>query len=77
MLQVYISNVSEVFRGMFQVFHTDIAKVGRDVAYICCKRLSPMFHLFFRHMLQVCFIRMLHMFHIFVASVYLDVAFVL
>jgi hypothetical protein len=49
------------------VFHTDVAKVDcdvakvdRDVAYVaivvhvCCKHLSPMFHLFFRRMLQVC-----------------------
>ena len=41
------------FRGMLQLFHTDITKVDRDVAYIamvvhvCCKRLFPMFHLCF------------------------------
>jgi hypothetical protein len=35
---------------MFQLFHADVAKVDRDVAYVaivvyvCCKRLSPMFH---------------------------------
>jgi hypothetical protein len=46
----------------------DVAKVDQDVAYVamgvhlCCKHLSPMFHLFFQ---------------IFVASVlYLDVAYV-
>jgi hypothetical protein len=46
------------------VFYTDVAKVDwditkidRDVAYVaivvhvCCKHLSPMFHLFFRRML--------------------------
>jgi hypothetical protein len=44
---------------MFQVFHADVAKVDRDVAYIamiihvCCKCLFLMFHLFFRRMLQV------------------------
>ena len=38
------------FRGIFQLFHTDVAKVYRDVAYITvvvhmrCKR---MFRLFF------------------------------
>jgi hypothetical protein len=37
---------------MLQVFHMDIAKVDRDVAYVamlvdvCCKLLFPMFHLF-------------------------------
>jgi hypothetical protein len=41
------------------VFHTDVAKVDRDVAYAamvvyCCKRLSSMFHLFLRRMLQAC-----------------------
>jgi hypothetical protein len=42
------------FRGMFQVFHTDVKKVDRDVAYVAmvvhvsCKYLSPMFHLFFQ-----------------------------
>ena len=39
------------------MFHTDFAKVDRDVAmvvHVCCKRLFPMFHLFFRRMLQVC-----------------------
>jgi hypothetical protein len=45
------------FRGMFQVFHTDFAKIDRDIEYvamvihICCKRLPLMFHLFFKHML--------------------------
>ena len=37
-----------------------IRKVDRDITYvamvvpICCKLLFPMFHLFFRRMLQVC-----------------------
>jgi hypothetical protein len=36
------------------VFHMDVAKVDRDVAYIamaihvCCKRLFQMFHQFFQ-----------------------------
>jgi hypothetical protein len=39
---------------MFQVFHTDIAKVDQDVAYaamvihVFCKCLFPMFYLFFQ-----------------------------
>jgi hypothetical protein len=50
------------FRGMLQVFHMDIAKVDRDVSYVaivvhvCYERLFQMFHLFFKHMLQVCVI---------------------
>ena len=45
---------------MLQVFHMNVAKVDRDVAYIamvvhgCCKLLFSMFYLFFRRMLQVC-----------------------
>jgi len=56
------------FVGMFQVFHGNIAKVDRDVAYIamivhiCCKCLFPMFDLFFS---DVCF-----------KCVYLDVLYV-
>jgi hypothetical protein len=40
--------------GMLQVFHMDVAKVDRDVAYVamvvhvCCKLLFLMFYLFFR-----------------------------
>jgi hypothetical protein len=63
---------------MLEVFHVDIAKVDRDIAYVviaihvCCKRVFQIFHLFFRRMLQMClfrccicckcFIWMLHMF---------------
>jgi hypothetical protein len=63
------------FRGMLQVFHTDVAKTDRDVAYVamivhvCCKHLSPMFHLFFQTYVASVFIWMLHMFHTYVASV--------
>jgi hypothetical protein len=50
--------VSVCFRCMLQVFHMDVVKVDRDVAYVamaihaCYKRLFQMFHLFLRHMLQ-------------------------
>jgi uncharacterized CHY-type Zn-finger protein len=53
------------FRCMFQLFHANVAKVDRDVAYVamvvhvCCKRLSPMFHLFFIHVCCKCFICLL------------------
>jgi hypothetical protein len=50
-----------------QVFHTDIAKVDRDVTYvamvvhICCKHLF-VFRLFFQTYVASVFIRILHMF---------------
>jgi len=57
------------FIDMFQMFHKDVAKVDRDVAYvtmvvhICCKLMFQCFICFFRRMLQVCLIWMLHMFY--------------
>jgi hypothetical protein len=39
---------------LFQIFHVDVAKVDRDVAYVamvvhvCCKFLFSVFHLFFQ-----------------------------
>jgi hypothetical protein len=72
------------FRGMLQVFHADIAKIDRDVAkvdrdvaiivHVGCKRLSPMFYLFFHTHVASVFISMLHMFPAYVVSVYLHVA---
>jgi hypothetical protein len=56
-LQEYVSNISDVY---VQLFRMNVAKIDRDIAYvtmvvhICCKRLFPMFHLFFRRILQVC-----------------------
>jgi hypothetical protein len=68
---------------MLQGVRMDIAKVDRDVAYVamvvhlCCKLLSPMFHLFFQtyiasmfhldvayvsHICCKCYIWMLRMF---------------
>ena len=50
------------------MFHADVTKVDRDVAYVamvvhvCCKLLFPMFHLFFSGLCCKC--------------VYLDVAYV-
>jgi hypothetical protein len=48
---------------MFQLFHADVAKVDQDFAYVgmvvhvCCKCLSPMFHLFFFvHICCKCFV---------------------
>jgi hypothetical protein len=64
------------------VFHTDVAKADRDVAYvtmvvyICCKLLFLKFHPFFRRMLQVCLFGCCICFHIYDTSVYLDVVYV-
>jgi phosphoenolpyruvate carboxylase len=47
MLQAYAC--FKYFSGMLQVFHMDVAKVDRDIAYVkvivhvCCKRLFLMF----------------------------------
>jgi hypothetical protein len=62
---------------MLQVFRTDVAKVGQDVAYVamfvhvCCKLLFSMFHLFFRCMLQVCLSKCYINFHTYDASVFI------
>jgi hypothetical protein len=59
---------------MLLMFHKDVAKVDRNVAYVAmvvhvyCKILFAMFHLFF-YVCCKCFIWMLHMFHTYVASV--------
>jgi hypothetical protein len=68
---------------MLQVFHVDVVKVDRDVAYvamaihICCKRLFQMVHRFFRRILQIylfgCCICFTHMLQVF----YFDVAYAL
>jgi hypothetical protein len=58
------------------VFHMNVVKIDWDVAYVamvvhvCCKRLSPMFDLFFRTYVVIVFIWMLHMFRTHVASVF-------
>ena len=47
MLQVSVSSVSDVFRGMLQVFHIGVTKVNQDVAYVVmvvhvyCKLFGP------------------------------------
>jgi hypothetical protein len=78
------SNCFRYFRVILQLFHMDVAKVDRDVAYVamaihlCCKAsVSNVSCDFFRHMLQVffsgCCICFTHMLQVF----YLDVAYVL
>ena len=71
------------FRGMFQVFHTDVAKVDRDVPYVamvvhvCCNRLSSMFHLFFQtYVANVLYLDVAYVSHICCKCFYLDVAYV-
>ena len=55
------------FISMLKLFHTDVAKVDRDVAYfavvahVYCKGLFPMFHLYFQIYVASLFIWMLHM----------------
>jgi hypothetical protein len=34
MLQAYVSSVLDVFIGMLQLFHVDVAKVDRNVVYV-------------------------------------------
>ena len=70
MLQVF-----QMFKGILQVFHMDVVKVDRNVAYVimaihvCCQRLFQMLHLFFQTYVVSVFICMLHMFHTYVANV--------
>jgi hypothetical protein len=63
------------FRGMFQVFHTDVLKVDRDVAFVtmvCIRMLQasvPNVSSIFLTYVASVFILMLHMFHAYVVSV--------
>jgi hypothetical protein len=66
-------------KRMLQVFHVDIAKVERDVAYVaivvyvCCKRLFLTFHLFSTICCKcVYYLCITHMMQLF----YLDVVYV-
>jgi hypothetical protein len=34
MLQIYVLSVSDVIRGMLQVFYMDVAEVNQDIAYV-------------------------------------------
>jgi len=84
-LKMYVANIYFMcFIGMLQLFHTDVAKVDRDVAHVtmvvhvCCKGLFPIFHQCFRMyvasmFLSGCCIRFTHMLQVF----YLDITYVL
>jgi len=68
---------------MFQLFHADVAKVARDVAYVamvihaCCKHMFQMFHLFLKHVASVFILGVtiwtLYMFCNSFLSIFLDV----
>ena len=69
---------------MLQLFHMDVAKVDRHVAYVamvvhvCCKLPFPMFHMFFQTYVTSMFILYVaYVSHICCDCVYLDVAYVL
>ena len=57
------------------MFHADVAKVDRDIAYVVmvvrvyCKLLFVMFHLFFQTYVASVFIWMLHIFYTYIVSV--------
>jgi hypothetical protein len=53
MLQMYVLSILDVIRGILQLFHMDVAKVDRDVAFVAnCFR--GMLQLFQRHVASVC-----------------------
>ena len=75
MLKAHIANICfkyfRGFRGLLQVFHTDVEKVDRDVAmvvHVCCKLVTNVSPVFQTYVASV-FIWMLHMFHTYVVSV--------
>jgi hypothetical protein len=57
-------------KSLLQVFHIDVAKVDRDVAYIAmaiyvyCEPLFQMFYFFFGRMLQVFYLDVVYISHI-------------
>jgi hypothetical protein len=65
-LKAHVASVYfKCFRGILQVFYTDVVKVDQDVAYVaivihvCCKFLFALFHLcFFPDVCYRCFIWM-------------------
>jgi energy-converting hydrogenase Eha subunit C len=67
---MYVSSIPDVIRGMLQVFHMDVVKVDRDVAYVasvleaCCKRLFEMFHLFQMYVASILYLDVAHISHI-------------
>ena len=77
MLQMYVSSVLDVIKGMLQVFHMDVAEVERDVAYVakysrgmlqvveaCCKCLFKMFYLFRTYVASVFYLDVTYVSHI-------------
>ena len=75
MLKTHIASVCFTcfgcFRGMLQLFYTNVAKVDQNVAYvamvvhICCKGLFPMFHLcFWTYVISVFYLDVAYVSHI-------------
>ena len=60
MLQIYVSSVLGVIRGMLQVFRMDVVKVDHDVTYVasvseaCRKCFRGMLQAFVQNVLDVC-----------------------
>jgi hypothetical protein len=52
MLQAYVSNVTGVFRRMFQVFHLDVAYVATALP-ACFKCVFQIFHMFHSYVVSV------------------------
>jgi hypothetical protein len=68
---------------MFHLFYTDVAKVDQDVVYValiihvCCKRLFPMFYLFFQMYVTSVYLDVTYVFTHMLQVFYLDVTYVL
>jgi hypothetical protein len=76
MLKAHVANVCfKCFRGMFHVFHMDVARVDPDVTYVAMvytyvvSVCSKCFIHLFQTYVAKCFIWILLMFHTYVASV--------
>ena len=67
MFQACVSNASDVFRLILQMFHLDIVKVDLDIAYVamaihtCFKTMFQVFHMF-SDVCCKCFIWMLQVY---------------
>ena len=56
LLQMYVSSVSDVIRGMLQVFYMDVAKLDCDVASVseaCCKCFKGILQAFVQNISSV------------------------
>ena len=82
MLQASVLSVSNISEVCCKCFIQMLQKVDRDVAHVamvvhaCCKPPFSMFHLFFRRMLQMCYLDVAYVFTHMMQIFYLDVAYV-